>query len=155
MTRTLPPDLISRARQILLPLVATEAERDALLTEAFYLHDPLLYRIDRRGAPYPFAVNCVKRLLDYGCLAEQEHSLARLLAIARSLYGVDKYTEIDDLIQITNAICEAATHETRQSAVLEPPADPAPLKPSPHRAGNVARRFSSATRTPMRISLIS
>jgi hypothetical protein len=43
-----PPELLSRALQILLALVTTVDERGALLTEAFYLHDPLLYaRIDR------------------------------------------------------------------------------------------------------------
>ncbi len=121
-------DLLPRARQILLPLVTTTDERDALLTEAFYLHDPLLYGIEREGAPYPFAVKCLKKLLDYGCLPEQEHSLARLLAIARTLCGTDKHSEIDALIQITNEYCRAAEHPTRPTIALTPPETPAPLQ---------------------------
>ncbi|MFN8005378.1 MAG: TIR domain-containing protein, partial [Acidobacteriota bacterium] len=124
----IPPDLLPRARQILLPLVTTAEDRDALLTEAFYLHDPLLYQIEREGAPYPFAVKCLKKLLDFGCLAEREHSLARLLTIARTLYGTDKHAEIDDLIQITNEYCRAAEHPTRPTIALPPPETPAPLQ---------------------------
>lgn len=40
-------------------------EREALLAEAFYLPDHLLYAIDRQGVPYPFTVNCIKKLLDW------------------------------------------------------------------------------------------
>jgi formylglycine-generating enzyme required for sulfatase activity len=128
MTHNLQPDLLLRARQILLPLVTTEEERDALLTEAFYLYDPLLYKIDRQGAAYPFAINCVKRLLDYGCLTDQEHSLARLLTIARSLCDVEKHPEIDDLTRIANAICQAKQDRTRPPVPLTPPVVAAPLQ---------------------------
>jgi hypothetical protein len=125
----LPPDFLPRTRQILLPLVATADEREALLTEAFYLHDPLLYRINRQGAAYPFAVNCIKTLLDYGCLAECEHALARLLGVTRTLYGVDKHAEIDELTQLANALCAAAAAQpARPSAALTPPVEPAAVQ---------------------------
>jgi formylglycine-generating enzyme required for sulfatase activity len=127
MNGNIPLDLLPRARQILLPLVATPDERDALLTEAFYLHDPLLYRINRAGAAYPFAVNCLKTLLDYGCLAEREHSLARLLGITRTLSGVDKHAEIDELTQLANALCTAA-QPARQPVATPPPAQPAAMQ---------------------------
>ena len=108
MASTAPPDLILRARQILLPLVTTDGEREALLTEAFYLQDPLLlYGIDRAGAPKIFAVNLIKRLLDHGLLDSGEHALARLLATARDDCGVDKHAEIDALIAMANALCPA------------------------------------------------
>lgn len=107
MNSNISSDLLPRARQILLPLVATADEREALLTEAFYLHDPLLYAIDRNGAPKVFIVNCLKKLLDHGCLTDSEHSLARLLITARSDYGVDKHAEIDELITIANRICRS------------------------------------------------
>jgi len=97
MTRDIPHDLFPRALQILLPLVATGDDREALLVQAFYLEDPLLYGIDRHGAPKVFAARCLKKLLEYGCLAEGDHALARLLRAARYDCGADKHAEIDAL----------------------------------------------------------
>jgi formylglycine-generating enzyme required for sulfatase activity len=128
ITYTVPPDLFPRARQILLPLVATQDEREALLTEAFYLHDPLLYGISRKGSPKVFAVNCLKKLLDHGCLSKGEHSLARLMLIARYDYGVDKHAEIDALISMANALCQSEAHAPRPAAISVPLAGPAPLQ---------------------------
>jgi len=117
-------DILSRARQLILPLVASDDEREALLTEAFYLYDPLLYRIKREGAPKIFAVMCVKTLLDHGCLSDGEHALARLLSTVRYDCGIDKHPEIDDLVRITNSLCV----ETKPPAPspLIPPMIPAP-----------------------------
>lgn len=120
MSRHLPPDLFPRARQILSPFVATVAERDALLTEAFYLRNPLLHNIEREGTPYVFVIRCLKTLLDYGCLADGEHSLACLLLTARYNCGVDKHAEIDDLIRMANALCQS---ETRKNTVPFAPVD--------------------------------
>jgi len=129
MTSTALPNLFPRARQILLPLVATLDEREALLTEAFYLYDPLLYGIDRQGPPKVFIVRCLKKLLDHGCLAPGEHSLARLLAAARDDCGVDKYAEIDALIAMANALCRESSPAPLITAELPaPPATPAPLQ---------------------------
>jgi Effector-associated domain 8 len=92
-----PPsdDLFPRAKQILLPILADEGEREALLIAAFYLHDPLLHGIELKGAAGPFASKLIKKLLDYGCLPGGEHSLARLLLTARYGCGVDKHAEIN------------------------------------------------------------
>lgn len=131
MIRGLPPDLLPRARQLLMPFVATEDEREALLTEAFLLHDPLLYGIERKGAPKSFAVNCVKKLIDYGCLAGGEHSLARLLTVLRVDCGVDKHAEVDALIGMANALCKSETPAPpapRAATSAPPAAGPAPLQ---------------------------
>lgn len=128
MTYAVPPDLFPRARQILLPLVATQDERDALLTEAFYLHDPLLYGISRNGSPKVFAVNCLKKLLDHGCLSEGEHSLARLLLTARHNCGSDTHAEIDALISMANALCQSAAPAPKSAAIWVPAAGPASVQ---------------------------
>jgi formylglycine-generating enzyme required for sulfatase activity len=112
MPPQIPADLLPRARQIILPLIGTEDEREALLTEAFYLYDPLLYGIERNGAAKVFAIRCIKKLLDHGCLPEGEHALARLLETVRYDCGVDKHSEIDALVQITNALCFEPTIKT-------------------------------------------
>jgi formylglycine-generating enzyme required for sulfatase activity len=126
MSQNVPPDLISRARQILQPLVSTIDEREALLTEAFYSHDPLLYAIKREGAPKVFLVHCLKCLLDHGFLSETEHALARLLTIARVDCGVDKHAEIDELIEVANSLDRAAVLKESEPAPLHP--DPAPVQ---------------------------
>ncbi len=102
---TLPNDLFLRVRQIMLPLVTSTDDRDLLLTEAFYLVNPLLYGMSREGSAAVFCTRSTKTLIDFGCLTEIEHALARLLTVVRTLTGVDKHDEIDDLIKITNAQC--------------------------------------------------
>src|SRR5262249_36827626 len=97
-------DLFPRAKQILLPMLADEGEREALLIDAFYLHDPLLHGIELKGAAGPVASKLIKKLLAYGSLPGGEHSLARLLLTARYLCGVDKHAEIDALVGIINAL---------------------------------------------------
>jgi len=119
----IPPDLLQRSRRILLPLIDTEDDREALLTEAFYLHDPLLYGIERSGAGKVFAVRCITKLLDYGCLTEGEHALARLLETARYDCGVDKHPEINELVAMVNALCEQAKPP---ATAPTPTANPAP-----------------------------
>ncbi len=127
MTRNLPPDLLSRARRILLPFVATVADRDMLLTNAFYLRNPLLHNIEREGSPNAFVTRCLKNLLDYGCLADGEHSLACLLLTAKHFCGVDKHAEIDELIELANALCQAGLREPKDTALFAPVDGPALL----------------------------
>lgn len=122
----LSPDLMPRTRQILLPFVGTLDEREALLTEAFYLQDPLLYRIKRDGTPKNFCVMCVKTLLDYGCLPDGAHALARLLMTVRYDCGADKHAEIDALIDMLNALCGALP-----PAPTDPPPPPKPITTPP------------------------
>ncbi len=124
-----PHDLIQRARQILLPFVATEEDREALLTEAFFREDPLLYGIDRKGTAKAFAIKCIKKLIDYGCLAGGEHSLSRLLLTARYDCGVDKHAEIDALVGMANELCQFATPTPKHIADIPAPvAGPAPIQ---------------------------
>ncbi len=115
-------DLILRIKEILLPLVATEDEREALLIDAFYLRDPLLHGIKLEGAPGPFASKLIKKLLDYGCLPGGEHSLAHLLLSARHGCGVDKHAEIDELVSIINMLNRpsAATPEPDETSAPLP-----------------------------------
>ena len=109
MTTPLPSDLIPRAWQLLQPLTATEDDREALLLAAFYSDNPTLYDgIDREGSSSKFALKCIKTLLEYGCLAENEHSLSRLLGMVRKECGVDKHPEIDTLKDILNQHCQGA-----------------------------------------------
>src|SRR5262245_34116810 len=128
MTRNLPPDLLQRTRRILLPFVATVADRDTLLTDAFYLRNPLLYSIEREGPPNAFVTRCLKTLLDYGCLGDGEHSLACLLLTAKPFCGVDKHAEIDELIELANALCRAAMREPKDTAPFAAVDSPARLQ---------------------------
>jgi formylglycine-generating enzyme required for sulfatase activity len=115
MSQTIPPDLLPRARLILQSLVTTVEEREALLTEAFYTYDPLLYGITREGSPKVFLINCLKALLDHGFLSDAEHSLARLLIVARIDCGMDKHQEIDELIKTANSLPKPALHKSPES----------------------------------------
>lgn len=102
----LPPDLLSRIRHLLLPFVSTEDDRQALLTEAFYISEPRLYQqIDCTGSARNFTILCIKTLLNYGCLPDRMHSISRILETLRYDVGVDKQNEIDVLIEACNALC--------------------------------------------------
>jgi hypothetical protein len=79
MTPIETSDLLPRIRRILLPFVNSDDDRDALLTEAFFLADPRLYAINRKGSQRMFLSNCLKTLVDYGCLRIGKHSLSQLL----------------------------------------------------------------------------
>ncbi len=129
MTQNLPPDLLRRSKQILLPLVMTVDERETLLADAFYVDQARLYAgIDRAGAPNIFATRLLTQLLDYGCLTVGEHAMARLLLTARCDCGVDKHAEIDELILLANALCHGTPKEPPQAAVLAQDDHPAPLQ---------------------------
>lgn len=102
----LPPDILPRARQLLMPFIATAQDREALLTEAFYLEEsPLYYSISREGAPRVFAVRLLKQLIDYGCLSNGEHAVSRFLKVIRIDSDVDRHQEIDELIDALNDFC--------------------------------------------------
>ncbi|MEQ8673151.1 MAG: SUMF1/EgtB/PvdO family nonheme iron enzyme [Aggregatilineales bacterium] len=101
----IPSNFLTRIREILLPLVTDVDERDLLLTEAFYLENPVLYGMEREGNALVFCSRCSKSLLDFGCLKPGEHSLSRLLSVARTLTDVDKHNEIESLVKIANELC--------------------------------------------------
>lgn len=93
-------ELILRAKQILLPLTATEDEREALLIDAFYLLDPrLFYEIDRKGPASIFLILLLKKLIDFGLMDTGEHCFIRLLLTAREKFDVDRHAEFDELIE--------------------------------------------------------
>jgi len=104
---TFPPDFLPRMRQIVLPYVTTEDEREALLTDAFYLlSDSRLYHsIKRSGSPVSFTTLLFRTLADYGCLTEGPHALAQLLQTTRFYSGPDKHSEIDALTALASDQC--------------------------------------------------
>jgi formylglycine-generating enzyme required for sulfatase activity len=122
MNRSIPPDLLPRTRQIILPLVGTDDDREALLTDAFYLlPDTRLYhQIKRDGTPLNFTTLCIKTLIDYGCLTGDMHALGQLLSVARMYCGVDKHPEIDALVGITNTLCIEPTPQPAQTLPISP-----------------------------------
>lgn len=107
MPPNIPADLLSRARQIILPLVGTEDEREALLTDAFYLlpDSRLYYQIKRDGTPMSFTTLCIRTLIDYGCVTDDTHALGQLLNTTQMYCGKDKHAEIEALTAIANTIC--------------------------------------------------
>jgi formylglycine-generating enzyme required for sulfatase activity len=113
----------------LLPLVTTVDERETLLADAFYVDQARLYAgIDRAGAPSVFATRCLTQLLDYGCLCDGEHAVARLLMTARCDCGVEKHAEIDELILLANGCCRETPKTWSQAAIPPHPDQPAPLQ---------------------------
>jgi formylglycine-generating enzyme required for sulfatase activity/energy-coupling factor transporter ATP-binding protein EcfA2 len=126
MTPKIPPDLLPRTRQILLPLVETEDDREALLTDAFYtLSDSRIYhQIKREGTPVGFTTRCIKKLLDYGCLTEGNHALGQLLSVSKYYCGVDKHANIEELVAITKSWCiEIDTVNPTQKPATKPITD--------------------------------
>ncbi|MFN0087331.1 MAG: TIR domain-containing protein, partial [Blastocatellia bacterium] len=118
-------DLILRIKEILLPLVATDVEREALLIDAFYLSDSrLFYEIDRKGTPPVFLSLLLKKLIEYGSPVEGRHPVAQLLFPVRLHFGVDKQAVIDALIEQCNELGKG-------------PPDPTPKAPAPVSLGPV------------------
>jgi|GEM_PF-2886294 len=109
MLEQLPSDILPRTRQLLQPFVNTLDDREALITEAFFLHDPLLSSISLDGNQKIFCVRLIQTLLKHGCLPTKEHSLARLLTTLRYDCDDQHYPEIDKLIELVNVICAEST----------------------------------------------
>lgn len=106
MTGQLPPDCMRRATALLLPHMCTVEERDAWLAQAFYTTEQRLYhQIAREGKPIIFVTNCIKTLLDFGCLTSGQHALSLLLDVMRLVVGIDEQTAIDQLVADMNATC--------------------------------------------------
>ena len=117
-----PPDFLPRVRQLILPYVTTEDDREALLTDAFYLlSDSRLYhQIKRNGSPQTFTTLLCKTLIDYGCLAEGPHALGQLLQTAKFYCGTDKHADIDALTDHTVHVCAPSEEIAPET---EPPSD--------------------------------
>ena len=81
----LPPEILGRVTQLLLPHVNTIDEREMWLTQAFFLTEPRLYsQITREGGSPLFMTRCIKTLLALGCLPNERHALNRTFVLAFS-----------------------------------------------------------------------
>ena len=87
----------------------TAGDRDARVTEAFFLAEPRLFTgIQLDGDPDTVTVLCIKKLLTFGCLSDRQHSLARLLQVVRRLAGAAVQAHIDELCTVLDADCARA-----------------------------------------------
>lgn len=138
----LPADFLARARQVLLPLVENEEERDALLTDAFYLlpDSRLYHQINQAGSAMSFTTLCIKTLIKYECLSSGTHALGHLLMTCKLYCGINKHAEIDDLAQTANALCA----QTPPSVPAPPPVAVTPL-PTPIQTVSTPRTERQAT----------
>jgi hypothetical protein len=103
MPLNLPPDFLSRAEALLLPLAGTEDERADLLSSAFYaLERKLIFQLRIEGTASEFCRRTIRKLLDYGTLSDSTPALARLLEVAREQRGTNFRPEYDALISILN-----------------------------------------------------
>ncbi|GEM_PF-4389532 len=84
--------------RILQPLCGSDAERRALIAEAFGLDTPLLYELDFSGVARVFLTNLLTYLRRYGEVAPGKSALVALLLAARNHVGYTEQTEIDALI---------------------------------------------------------
>ena len=107
MPTNLPPDFFPRMNGFLQPFMNDSEEREAWLTQAFYLREPrLYYQIDRAGSAMVFSTKCIQKLLTFECLADPtEHALATLLNTIRYGCGEKQQQEIDTFVSQVNALC--------------------------------------------------
>ncbi|MFZ4986708.1 MAG: TIR domain-containing protein, partial [Blastocatellia bacterium] len=103
-----PRDLIPRIKTILMPILETVQDREALLIDAFYLEDPTLHEFDLSGTTSLFTSKLIKRLLDHGNLADGTASLAHLLRTARHSLGSEHHQPLEDLISAIQATPQPA-----------------------------------------------
>ncbi len=127
MATNLPPELFPKVTQLLQPYMVDVDEREAWLTQAFYLKEPRLYQMDRAGSAMVFTTRCVRTLMEFGCFTdpEREHSLATLLKTIRYGCGPDKQSEIDLLVPIVDEIC----HEPDKDDSATTPSPSVPAQP--------------------------
>jgi hypothetical protein len=129
MPPSLPRNFITRVRQLLEPRVESLDKREALLTEAFYLSEPRLYKqILREGTPSDFAVLCTKATLDFGCFEDNTHALAVLLLTLRDSCGPKDQQEVDDIVKIVDALCQDTVSQTSTPPGVTRPSPVTPLQ---------------------------
>ncbi len=76
MTSALPPEIFQQLVQFIQPFMIDPEEREAWITQAFYLREPRIFgNLDRGGAPMVFTVKFVKFLIDSECLLEPKRVL--------------------------------------------------------------------------------
>ncbi len=151
MPASLPQDLITRLKPLLLPYVHDRAEREALFVEAYFLRDPRpLHQMNFEGNAEVFTIHCIADLIQkIGCLAEdgdnhqQQHALSALLGTVRTRCGIEKHAEIDYWQRILDDQCQMST-------VTPPPSRPVhtPLQsietPAVERTASVFISYSHA-----------
>ncbi len=85
--------------ELLVPIMATEADRRALVTKALGIDFPLRRSLDYTGTAFASSVNVLERLYDYGQMDDGRTALAIFLSEAKKQLGVDKQTQIDHLLR--------------------------------------------------------
>ncbi|MBE2268640.1 MAG: SUMF1/EgtB/PvdO family nonheme iron enzyme, partial [Anaerolinea sp.] len=154
MPASLPVDLITKLKPIILPYVRDKDDREALFIDTYFLRDPRpLDQISFEGSPEVFASRCIADLLKkIGCLAEDgdavtpEHSLAALLQTIRTRCGVEKHAEIDRWLPILNDQCAAPSIEPATPAPVSAPAQTIDT-PISERAASVFISYSHTNET--------
>jgi formylglycine-generating enzyme required for sulfatase activity len=98
--------ILNRASELLRPFM-DETRRTTWLTLAFYQdHQALFDDIPKAGATRDFTVNCVRLLLERGCLGSR-HALSLLLEVVRDEVGEDRKAGFQSLIDELDRACIA------------------------------------------------
>jgi hypothetical protein len=87
---------------LLVPLMKSEGERQALLALALGHDSPILRRLDLTGAVEPFLLNLIGVLLEYGEVEPGRQALWVLLEVVRARVGLDRQARIDRLRSVIN-----------------------------------------------------
>ncbi len=118
--QNLPPDLLPRLTQLLMPHL-NEEERDAWLTQAFYLTESRLYhQIDMSGSSIVFTTKCLKTLFKFECLPSGIHSVSALLGAIKLGVGAGQQAEFDSLMKVVDTLCQPEKAEPEHSDPLPP-----------------------------------
>ena len=127
MTLTLPSAIFQQLVQFIQPFMIDPEEREAWITQAFYLREPRIFgNLDRQGAPMVFSVKCVKFLIDSECLVDpnREHPASVLLNTLRMGCGNEKHKQIDSLVSVLDDVCREPMPIPVAPVIPLTPADP-------------------------------
>jgi hypothetical protein len=90
-------DFIPQLVRLLAPLLTTEAERRAMLIEAFSMTSPILSTVDFDGAPQPFLLIMIAALHTFGDVVPNKPALSVLRDTAKNHVGADVALQIEAL----------------------------------------------------------
>jgi len=127
MTLTLPSAIFQQLVQFIQPFMIDPEEREAWITQAFYLREPRIFgNLDRQGAPMVFTVKCVRFLIDSECFVDpnREHPASVLLNTLRMGCGNEKHKQIDALVSVLDDVCSEPIPTPAAPAASPRPADP-------------------------------
>ena len=108
MTSTLPPEIFQQLVQFIQPFMIDPEEREAWITQAFYLRELRIFgNLDRSGAPLMFTIKFVKFLSYSECLLEPKraHPASLLLDTLRMGCGDEKHKQIDSFVRVLDDVC--------------------------------------------------